>query len=67
MSRDEIYGIAEMGPKKFMLKLKTYSTYNRLVNDFEGTVNRLDDDNEFVVDDLSTYKNRVRVTKVLLR
>ena len=62
--RDEIYGIAEMGPKKFMLKLKTFSTYNRLIKDFEGKVTKLDDDHEFALDDLSTYKNRVRVQKV---
>ena len=41
-----------------------YFTYSRLVKDFEGMTIRLDDDTEFVVDDLSTYKNRVRVTKV---
>ena len=61
---NEIYGIAPMGPKKFMLKLKTWGTYNRIVNDFVGNNLVIDDDHEYTIDDLSTYKNCVRVTKV---
>ena len=58
--RNQIYGIAEMGPKRFMVKLNTFSTYDRVVKDYVGTKLSIDDDYEFEVDDLSTYKNRVR-------
>ena len=64
VERNEIFGLAEMGPKKFMIKFKTFYTNNRIVTSFGGKSIRMDDDHEFVVDDLSTYKNRVRVQKV---
>ena len=61
---NEVFGIVPMGPKKFMLKLTTWDTYNRIVVNFVGTSMTIDDENEYEIDDLSTYKNRVRVTKV---
>ena len=53
-----------MGPKKFMLKVTTWCTDKRIVTDFVGQQFSIDDENEYEIDDLSTYKNRVRVTKV---
>ena len=61
---NKVFGMAAMGDKKFMLKLSTWGTYNRIVKDFVGREFIIGDDNEFEIDDLSTYKNRVRVTKV---
>ena len=61
---NEVYGMAPMGPKRFMLKVTSWGTYNRIVKDFVGQQLVIDDENEYVIDDLSTYKNRVRVTKV---
>ena len=60
----KVYGIAPMGPKRFMLKLTTWGTYNRIAKDFVGNRMVIDDDNEYEIDDLSIYKNRVKVTKV---
>ena len=51
---DEIYGMAPMGPKRFMLKVTTWGTYNRIVKDFVGKHLTIDDDHEFEIDDLST-------------
>lgn len=64
VENDEVYGIASMGVKRFMLKVSTWSTYNRIVKDFVGKYFVIDDDHEYEIDDLSTYKNRVKVTKV---
>ena len=61
---NEIRGMADMGPKRFMLKVTNWCTYNRIVKDFVGKCLAIDDENEYEIDDLSTYKNRVRVTKV---
>ena len=64
IERDQIYGMAEMGPKKLMVKLNTFATYDRLVKDYVGKTIVIDDEHEVEVEDLSTYKNRVRVQKV---
>ena len=64
IERDQIYGMAEMGPKKLMVKLNTFSTYDRLVKDYVGKTIVIDDEHEVELEDLSTYKNRVRVQKV---
>ena len=64
VENNEVYGIAPMGPKKFILKVTTWGTYNRIVKDLVGKCLIIDDENEYEIDDLSTYKNRVRVTKV---
>ena len=64
VSVDGIAGICEWGPKRFILKVSTSNTYLRISNDFVGKTMKIDNDNEFEVDDMSTYKNRVRVTKV---
>ena len=61
---DGIAGICEMGPKRFLLKVSTSNTYQRLCNDFVGKTLIIDNDSEFELDDMSTYKNRVRVTNV---
>ena len=54
--RDQIYGIAEMGRKRFMIKLHYYYTYNRLVTDFLGKKLTIDRDHKVELEDLSTYK-----------
>ena len=64
VSRDQIYGIAVMGPKQIMLKLHTFFVYNRLVKEFVGKKITLDNEHEIELEDLSTYKNRVRIQKV---
>ena len=66
VSEDEIGGICEMGPKRFMLKVASAEIYLRICREFVhgGYAYRISDDIEFEVDDISTYKNRVRVTKV---
>ena len=64
IERNEIHGLAEMGPKKFMIKFKALFTYNRIVQEFVGKPITIDDSHEFEVDDISTYKNRVQVKKV---
>ena len=54
-----------MGTKKvFLLKVSTSNTYQRLCNDFVGKTLIIDNNSEFELDDMSTYKNRVRVTNV---
>ena len=46
VTRDQIFGMAEMGKKKFMLKLNTFATYNELVNEFVGKRLIIDDEHE---------------------
>ena len=64
VSEDEIGGICEMGPKRFMLKVASARTYERLCRTYVGARCTIGDDIELEVDDISTYKYRVCVTKV---
>ena len=62
--KDQIYGMAEMGPKRFMVKFHSFFTYNKVVKEFDGKSFTIDNDHDVEIEDLSTYKNRVRVQKV---
>ena len=64
VQESDIAGIAEMGPKRFMLKVSTHYVYQDICRHFIGKTLKIDDDHEFEIDDLSTYKHRVRVRKV---
>ena len=61
---NEIAGLGDVGNKRFMLKISSYPRYQKLCRDFVGQTISLDDKHVIQVDDLSSYKDRVRVTNV---
>ena len=62
--KHELAGLANYGPKKHMIKVKTLQMYEHLVLRYVGYPIRVDNDHEIEVDDLSSYKDRVKVTRV---
>ena len=61
---EEIAGLGDVGNKRFMLKTSSYPRYQQLCRDFVGQTISLDDKHVIQVDNLSSYKDRVRVTNV---
>ena len=60
----ELAGMANYGPTKHFIKVHTRQMYEHLVTRYVGYPIRLDRNNEFEVDDLSSYKDRVKITRV---
>ena len=60
----EIAGLAAWGPRRHMVKVKSSQVYDRLVTRYVGFPIRINNDTEIEVDDLSSYKDRVKVTRV---
>ena len=64
ISIDEMAGLADWGPKHHYVKLRTKQAYEHIVNRYVGYPIRVDNTHEIEVDDLSTYKDRVKVTRI---
>ena len=62
--QNELAGLADYGPKKHMIKVLSSQMYDHLVSRYVGYPIRLNNENEFEVDDLSSYKDRVKITRV---
>ena len=62
---DELAGLADYGPKKHYIKVRTEAMYEHLVSRYLGYPNRIDRHTEIEMDDLSSYKIRVKITRVL--
>ena len=60
----EMAGLAPWGPKKHLVKVKSSQEYERLVTRYVGYPIRVDRNTDIEVDDLSSYKDRVKVTRV---
>ena len=62
---DEIAGLCQVGNKRFIVKVTTAAMYKYLCNHFvvqEEIV--IDGNHTVIIDDLSTYKNRIKVKGV---
>ena len=60
----EIAGMADYGTKKHQIKVISSQMYDHLVARYVGYPIRLDRNTEFEVDDLSSYKDKVKITRV---
>ena len=60
----ELAGLADYGPKKHLIKVKTQQMYEHLVSRYVGYPLRIDNSNDIEVDDLSSYQDRVNVSRV---
>ena len=61
---DKLAGLASFGPKKHMVKVKSCQEYERLVTRYVGYPIRVDNEHEIEVDDLSSYKDHVKITNM---
>ena len=57
-------GLADWGPKHHYVKLRTKQAYEHIVNRYVGYPIRVDSTHEIEVEDLSTYKDCVKVTRI---
>ena len=60
----ELAGLADYGPTKHLVKVKSEQMYDHLVSRYVGYPLRIDNNNEIEVDDLSSYKDRVNISRV---
>ena len=61
---DEIFGLGDWSKKRFVVKVKTSTRYAYIVENFVGQEIVLDENNTILIDDVSSYKNRVVVKYV---
>ena len=61
---NELAGLADYGPKRHMIKVRTEQMYKHLCDRYVGYPIRVDRDHEIELNDLSSYKDRVKVTRV---
>ena len=57
-------GLAHWGPKKHLVKVKSRQEYERLITRYVGYPIRIDNAHGIEVDDVSSYKDRVKITRV---
>ena len=60
----EVGGMVNYGIKRHMIKLKTEQMYQHLIARYIGYPIKVDNTLEVEIDDLSSYKDRVKVTRV---
>lgn len=60
---DEICGLADYGPKRHLVKVKTTQKYGYLVDRFLGFPIRVDRNTDIEIDDISSYKSRVKIQR----
>ena len=61
---NELAGLADYGPKKHCVKVHSEQMYNHLVARYVGFSLRIDRVTEIEVDDLSSYRDRVKISRV---
>ena len=61
IQEDELLGLCQMGKKRFLVKVSTAARYDYLCDLYGGQEIVIDDENTVILDDVSTYKNRVKV------
>ena len=61
---DEIVGLGECGKKKFLVKIKSERLYQQICLKLVGETKTVDENHKIVIEDLSPYKDRVRVVNV---
>ena len=61
---NELAGLADYGPKKHFVKVQSEQMYNHLLSRYLGYPIRIDNETEIEIDDLSSYKDRVKITRV---
>ena len=60
----ELAGLADYGPKKHMLKVRSYQMYKHLSDKFVGYPIKGGNDYKIEIYDVSSYKDRVKITRV---
>ena len=60
----ELAGMADYGTQKHLIKVQSRQMYEHLVSRYVGYPIRLDNANEIEIDDLSSYKDRVKINRV---
>ena len=64
IQEDEIAGLCQMGKKRFFVKVTTAARYDYLCDLYGGQEVIIDEDNTVIIDDVSTYKTRIKVKGV---
>ena len=62
----ELAGMVHWGPKRHVVKVKTKQMYQHICGRYVGYPIRLDSNHEIEIDDLSSQKNRVKITRIPL-
>ena len=61
---EELAGLGDYGLKKHLIKVHSTQMFDHLVERYVGFPIRVDNDHEIEVDDVSSYKDRVKITRV---
>ena len=61
IAEGEVAGISVMGKFRFMIKVSTFERYNEIGENYVGQVVSIDESCEIRIEDVSSYKNRVRM------
>ena len=57
-------GVDDRGPKRFLFKVSTHETYDRICDDFIGREIFVETGHKIRVEDISSYKTRVKISRV---
>ena len=60
----EIAAMADYGTKRHLIKVHSSQMYDHIISRYLGYPIRLDNENEFEIDDLSSYKDKVKITRL---
>ena len=61
---EEIRGLGDYGNKRQLVKVISTQMFDHLVNRYVGYPIRIDNEHEIEVDDVSSYKDRVKITRL---